>query len=777
MLRDIRHSARAIRHSPSSSITIVLTLALGIGLTTAIFSVVDGVLLRPLPYTDPSDLVTGPAISSQAMVEWRSRTRALTDVAAYDFSVAPLFLAGDETAQLRQAAVSSNLLEVLGVRPIIGRGFLPGDAEPGAEPVALLTYGAWRQHFGGRPEVTGEIAAFEPARRRIVGVLPADFIFPMRLIASAGEVRVLTPLTMSPRNDYEFSIVARLNSGATVAQAAEELAIVPRSVPGSGPAKLTPLETAILGASRPSLLMLFGAVGFLLLIACGNAGSLLFARGADARQDLAVRLALGATRSQLVRFVIVQSCTLSVAGGLLGTLVAYAGFDALTAFLPAQLPRTSGVTIDARVLGFATLVSLGSGALLALLPAWQLSRVELQATLQGHGRATLPGQRLRLVVLASEIALAVVLLAGAALFANSFVRLLRVDLGFAPRNVLTLQVRLLESRYSTADQQRRFFEAALERIAALPGVANVAMAELLPVTRARRGGSLVAVDGSAAEPIEAEPRIVSRDYFETMGIEMVEGRSFSSGDSSGAPQVAVINEALAHRLWPGASAIGQRIRYGKDSPREVIGVVRDVRGYAVDTRPELQLYIPPSQTMLVPRRLVIRTHGEPGPFAASVRQELRGLDPRAGVENIQPLTTHVAASIAQPRFQTFLLSIFGGTGLLLAGVGIGGVVAYAVARRRREIAIRIALGASGGDVVRTVMGGSLVAVGVGLAAGLAAAVALGRLARAFLYEIQPHDPLTLTAVVVVVAATALAAAWLPARRAQRIDPLVMLRAE
>jgi predicted permease len=288
---------------------------------------------------------------------------------------------------------------------------------------------------------------------------------------------------------------------------------------------------------------------------------------------------------------------------------------------------------------------------------------------------------------------------------------------------------------------------------------------------------LVAVDGPAAEPIEAEPRVVSRDYFATMGIAMVQGRPFSSADSASAPQVAVINEALAHRLWPGASAISQRIRYEKDAPREVVGVVRDVRGYAVDTRPELQLYIPPSQTGLVPRRLVIRTRGEPETFAGAVRQELHALDPRAGVENVQALTTHVAASIAQPRFQTFLLSIFGGSGLLLAGVGIGGVVAYAVARRRREIAIRIALGASGRDVVRTVMGGSLVAVGAGLAAGLAIAVALGRLARAFLYEIQPHDPLTLTAVVAVVAATALAAAWLPARRAQRIDPLVMLRAE
>jgi putative ABC transport system permease protein len=781
MLRDIRYSARLFRRSPAFSIAIALTLALGIGLTTAIFSVVDGVLLRPLPYSDPSALVTARTVSSEALVEWRSRTTALSGIAAYNFGVAPLLLTGEETVQLRQAAVSSNLLSVLGVRPVIGRDFLPADTEPGAEPVAMLTYGAWQQHFGGRPEIVGELAPFEPARRRVVGVLPADFIFPMRLLASVGEARMLTPIALTARKTSTFSVVARLNTGATVAQArAEERAIVSRPAPAGRVAtasNVVPLATEMLGGSRPSLLMLFGAVGFLLLIACANAGGLLFAQGTDARREHAVRLAIGATRGQLVRLVIVQSVTLSVVGGLLGTLLAYLSFDMLMAFVPAQLPRAGDVAIDYRVLGFAFALSLASGAILGLLPAWHLSRVELHATLQAQGRATLPAQRLRLLVLATEIALAVVLLAGAALFANSFVRLLGVDLGFAPRNVLTLQVRLPESRYATPDRQRQFFEAALERITALPGVANVALVELLPVTRATRGGSVVAVGGRSAEPIEAEPRVVSHGYFETMGIAVVQGRSFNSRDSAGARPVAVVNEALARTLWPGENAVGQRIRYEKDEPREVIGIARDVRGYAVDTRPEPQVYIPHTQTWLVPRRLVVRTIGEPEMFTAAVRQQLRAVDPRAGVENIQPLTAHVAASIAQPRFQTFLLGIFGGTGLLLGVVGIGGVVAYAVARRRREIGIRIALGASGRDIVRTVVGASLTAAGIGLAAGLAAAVALSRLARAFLYEIEPHDPLTLSAVVIVVGAAAFAAAWLPARQAQRIDPLAALRAD
>jgi putative ABC transport system permease protein len=449
-------------------------------------------------------------------------------------------------------------------------------------------------------------------------------------------------------------------------------------------------------------------------------------------------------------------------------------------FVPAQLPRAAGVSIDRAVLGFAFVLSLVSGAALGLFPAWHLSRGELQPTLQTYERATLPAQRIRLAILATEVALAVVLLAGAALFARSFVRLVGVDLGFAPKNVLSLRVRTLESRYATVDQQRAFLEDALDRLAALPGVTAVAAVEMLPVTRARRGGAVTAAAGPVGDPIEAEPRVISPGYFETMGIDVVMGRPFDRRDSSAAPQVAVINETLAQRLWPGARADGQRLRYesyGTVEVRDVIGVVRDVRGFAVDAKADPQLYLPYPQSWLVPPRFVIRTAGDPEHFVAAVRHELRLLDSRAAIENIQPLTAHVAASIAQPRFQTWLLAVFGASGLLLAAVGIGGVVAYSVSRQTREIGIRMALGAGPRDVMRTVTAPSLVALGIGLAAGLAAALALGRVARAFLFEIEPHDPVTLGAVVVALGATALVAAWLPARRAQRIDPLVALRSE
>lgn len=781
MLRDIRHSARLFGRSPAFSVTVILTLALGIGLTTAIFSVVYGVLLRPLPYSNPSALVTGPSVSSEVCHDWRRRTVALDDIALYDASVAELLFAGAETARVTHAAVSSNLLSVLGVRPVLGRDFQVADSEPGAEPTVMLTYAAWHEYFGGRPDVVGTIAPFDPAGRRVIGVLPADFLFPERFMTWAGDVRMLTPIPMRSPHGYTFSVVARLRSGATLAQArAEDPTIAPGSASDnrvSTTSDMRPVSEVMLSGSRRSLILLFGAVGVLLLIACANVSNLFFAKGAEALREFAVRFALGARRRDLARLIVVQSCTLTTVGGLAGVLLASASFDVLKSFVPPELPRASDVRLDIPVLGFAFLLSLISGATIGVFPAWHLSRGELQPMLQAQNRATLPAQRFRMVVLGSEVAMAVVLLSGAALFARSFSRLLGVDLGFVPRNVLALHVRKLDSRYPTVEQQRAFLDETLDRIAAQRGVTGVAAIELLPATRARRGGSVVALDGPAADPINAEPRVISPGYFDTMRIRLVLGRPFNRRDASGAPQVAIINEALARRLSSGSNPIGRRIRYDNEEAREIIGVVGDVRTYAVNTAPEPQVYIPYSQTWLVPQQLVIRSDADRAPLVAAVRRQIREVDSRASGENIELLTDYVAASIAQPRFQAWLLGTFAGSGLILAIVGIGGVVAYTVSRRRREIGIRLALGASGRDVLRTVMVPSLVAVALGLSIGMASAFALGRLARAFLFEIKPHDPLTLTAVVALLGSTAVTAAWLPARRATRTDPVLALRAE
>ena len=413
MLRHVRHSVRLFRASPAFSATVILTIALGIGLNTAIFSVVYGVLLRPLPYSNPATLITGPSISTDTWIDWRRRTAALDDIALYDFSVPQLLFAGEETARVRQATVSSNLLSVLGVRPVVGRDFQTADSELGAEPVVMLTYGAWQEYFGGRSDVVGAVAPFDPAGRRVIGVLPANFVFPMRLIASAGAVRMLTPLSARPPKNSTFAVIGRLKRGATLAGArAEYLATVPHAERQSHvpiAPNWTTVDEAMLGASRPPLLMLLGAVGFLLFIACGNVGNLLFAKGAEARKDLAVRFALGARRRDLVGQIIIQSCTLSITGGLLGVLVAYVGFDAFMSLVPTQLPRASEISLDIRVLGFAFLLSVMSGATVSLFPAWYLTRGEFQSTIQSQGRATLPAQRLRLITLTTEIALSVVL--------------------------------------------------------------------------------------------------------------------------------------------------------------------------------------------------------------------------------------------------------------------------------------------------------------------------------------------------------------------------------
>jgi putative ABC transport system permease protein len=781
MLGDVRYSTRLIRKSPAFSLTVILTLALGIGLTTAIFSVVDHVLLRPLPYATPSTLVTGPAIPLNQWLDWRRRSMALDDIALFDFGVPQLVFAGQETARVRQAAVSANMLSVLGIQPVIGRDFQPADSDPGAEPVVMISYAAWRQYFGGRLDAVGASAPFDPAPRRVIGVLPANFIFPMRILSSAGVVAMLTPLRARSGQGSTFTVVARLKRGATMAHARAEYL---ETVSAAGPERhstanfmLTPLADEILGRSRPSLLMLFGAVGFLLFIACANVGNLLFAKGADARKDLAVRFALGARRRDLARLIFVQSCALSIAGGALGVILAYIGFDTLIALVPVQLPRVGAISLDTRVLAFALALSLLSGAAVGLFPVWYLSRGVFQSVLQIHDRATLPAQRLRLITLTIQIAVAVVLLSAAAIFARSFVRLLRVDLGFAPRDVLTLKVRTLESRYPTVDQQRAFLDEVLAQVATVHGVSSAAAIEMLPVTRAKRAGSVTATTKRGAASLEAEPRVVSPDYFDTMNIGLVMGRSFNRSDVSGAPHVAIINQALARRVWPDANPLGQHIRLEDEEFREIVGVVGDVHSYAIETSPEPQVYTPYSQSSLVPQQLVVRTAGNREALITALRQQIHKVDARASAESIQPLSEHVATSIAQPRFQAWLLSVFAASALVLTIVGIAGVVAYAMSRQKREIAIRIALGAAPRDLLRAILTPSLLALAVGLSIGLGATLLLGRFARAFLFEIEPHDPVTLSAVLTSLGATALAAAWLPCRRATRIDPMIALRAE
>ena len=774
MLQEIRQAVRPLYRRPGASIAIVSMLALGIGLTSAVFGIVDGVLLKPLPYRDPSQLVTTRDVPAAAIGEWALRTRALGQIAHFDFGVAPLLFGGGDATRLRQGAVSHNLLDTLGVAPRLGRGFTRADAEAGAEPVVILTHGAWLDQFGGRSSVIGELAPFEPVRRRVVGVLSPDFMFPMRPATTVGDVRILTVLPLAQPADRTFGLVARLTPTATLDQARAEEAAIVRSDRKALRAPVTDLASAILGSHRPTLSMLLGAVALLLLIACGNVTHLLLARALDGRRELAVRVALGARRSQIVRIVLLQGCALCLAGGLVGVLVAYLGFDGFKTLTPVPLPRADAAGIDLRVVAFALALSMASGLGVSSLPAWQLSRIDLGHAIESSRRTTAGSHRLRHGLLALEVALAVILLAGAGLAFNSFVRLLHVDLGFEAQHVLTLRTRGPESRYPTAEHQRALLDRVLERLAAIQGVEAVGAVDLLPATRAIGGGSIRVLDPPGLPPIDAETRTIAGDYFTTMRIDVIRGRAFGRADGRNGVQVAIINEALARRL-PG-EPLGRRIRH-RDVEREIVGIVRDVRAFAVDTAPEPQVYIPHTQTPSTPVRLVIRTAGSPEQLAAPVRAELRAIEPSAPVEDVRTLSNHVAASIAHPRFQASLLAAFGISGLLLISVGVAGIVSYAIARRTREIGVRIALGAKRRDVIRAVAGRPLAAVGTGLAVGLAGALALGRGAILFLYEIRPSDPWTLGVVAAAVLGVTLAAAAIPARRALKVDPISALRAD
>jgi len=778
MFHEARQSLRPLYRRPAASIAIVLTTALGIGLTSAVFGIVDAVLLRPLPYRDPSALVTTRGVSHDQIESWRSRTRVLTDIAYFNLNFAPLVLNADESVQLRQGAVSSNLLDTLGVTPIRGRRFTPDDARTGAEPVAILTYGAWQDHFGGRSSVIGEVVPTEPVPVRIVAVLPPDFLFPMRALPALGGTRILTVLTASRRDESPTAVVARRAPATTLEQVrAEESALLNQSaINAPRPAQAADLTTMMVGGHRSSLFLLLGAVGLLLLIACANVTHLFLARCLDARRELAVRLAVGANRSDIVRLLLTQSCALSLVGGLVGLFVAYLSVDALIALAPAPLPRAGDAGIDGRVVAFGSALSLASGAVVGVLTAWYLSRADTQQTLRQDDRTAAASQRLRHVLTTMEVAFAVVLLAGAGLALNSFVRLLWVDTGFDSKRVLTLRARGVESRYPTPERQRELLDRMLERLTMLQGVERAGAVDLLPVTRATAGGSVIPIDRAGpAASVDAEPRTVAGDYFAAMRIELVRGRAFDRRDVAASPRVAIVNEALARQLGE-ADTVGRRVRH-RNVDREIVGIVRDVRTLAVDTAPSAQIYLPHAQTTSVPPQIVIRTTVQPEAMAAAIRAEIHAIEPRVVLENMRPLSQHVASSIAQPRFQTWLLGVFGTSGLLLVAVGVGGIVSSTISRRTRELGIRVALGARALDVIRAVAGTSLAAVGAGLALGLLGALSLSRLAKAFLYEVEPTDPWTLAGVVVVLALVAMVAAALPARRALGIDPIVALRSD
>jgi predicted permease len=802
--QDIRYGVRMLRKNPGFTGVAVLTLALGIGANTTIFSVVNAVLLKPLPYPEPGQLVQlradwsgspSTVIGSSTFVEVKAQSQSLARIAAY--SGGDMTLTGAGSAERVVAgAVTADFFPLLGVQPAWGRNFTREEDTPNGPKATILGHGLWQSRFGGDADVLGRTITLNEQRYTVVGILPARFQYPEQfqlwIPLALGETGAA--LAKYGEGMILLKAIARLKPGVTLAQAQAELRTIaqrehsPR--PDEAPVvSLVTLHEQVVGDVKGALLVLLGAVALVLLIACANVANLLLARAAARQREMAVRAALGAARWRIVRGLLTESVLLSLAGGGLGLLLAFWGVRALGQWSGASLPSMHGIGIDAWVLAFTLGVSVITGLAFGLAPAVQAWRTDVNAALKEEGRGDTGGHRHRLrhLLVASEVALALVLLIGAGLLIKSFSRLNAVDPGFRTDGVLTFQVTLTGEKSSP--QKANFVEQIVDRLKALPGVQAAAATDSLPLTDFER---ITPVDVEGRPPIDfrtakpGEVRPVSRptvtlDYFNAMGIPVKNGRAFTSQDARPPAGAVIVNEAFEKHFFPGESAVGKRIRL-MAGPAEahwqtVVGVVSDVRqgGLAGDVMPEV--YSPELEDVGGALSFVIRVTGEPAGLISAVRGVVAEVEPYQALHNVMTMEQRLANTTTSRRLNTALLGSFAAVALLLAVVGIYGVMSYAVTQRTREIGMRMALGAQPGNVMRFVMGQGMRVVLVGAGIGLVGALALARVLRSLLFEVAPTDPATFVCVTLLLSAVALLACYVPACRAARIDPMVALRQE
>jgi putative ABC transport system permease protein len=811
LLQDLRYGLRMLARNPGFTAVAILTLAVGIGGTTAIFSFVNAVLLRPLPYPESDRLaLLAPAHSDGTptdftavtpgdFLDWQAQNTTFEAMAAFSGSTFS-FTGTGEPERLWGARVTNRFFATVGVAPILGRTF--SDVAPGAEgETAVISERLWRGRLGSDPAIIGKPITLDGKLFTIGAVMPADFTFPVDLFRFPGArawqpPAVWTLLTPEPgyRNNAMLQVVARLKRNATFEQAQADMRAVAARIGETLPVdhrvgvRIQPLHERIVRDVRPLLTVFLGAVGFVLLIACVNVANLLLARAAARQREVAVRAALGSGRWRLVRQFLTESMLLGLLGGAAGVFVAVWGVDLALAVLPAgSLPRLQETGLDPHALLFTMVISILSGLVFGLAPAMHSSSANIVGSLKDG--ASTEGPRLRILdgLVVAEVALAFVLLVGAGLMVRSFLRLASVDPGFRPEHTLTLSVTLPESAYDTSERMRAFARTVVERIAATPGVVHAGVVNWLPL-----GGSLLSGD-FIVEGIPESTRglwgskpAVTPDYFRAMGIPLLRGRAFSERDTADAPGVAIVTEQLARRLWPGQEAIGRRLKIGFGNPQSqpwltVVGVVGAVRGVELGADPEPAVYVPidqaPRPFLLRSQTFVARTAGDPIRIADAVRREIRTVDPNLPIDRIETMEKLVASSVSEPRFRSAVLTVFASAALLLVATGILGVLAYAVTRRTREIGVRMALGAQRGDVLSLVVRHALTMTMAGVALGLIASLALTRVLGRFLYEVQPSDPVSLAAAAVLLLAVALLAIYVPARRATRVEPLTALRAE
>jgi putative ABC transport system permease protein len=814
-LDDLRYGVRMLVATPAIYGAAVLSLALGIAANTTIFSVVYGVVLRALPYPDPDRLVVvwerdlksseigdadDPAgglmpMSVPNFFDYREQHQVFDFMVGMRASNNTIVAGGHDPIKVSGATVFANFFETLGVRPILGRTFLPWEEQPGRHHEVVLSYGLWEEAYGKDRDVLGKRFIFEGVPHTVVGVMPQGFEFPqdVRFWHASG-----IPRDRAPRNFNFLRVVARLRHGVSLPKAQAAMTLMARRLERQYPDTLRdrgillmPLEDYLVGRVRPQLELLWGVVGLVLLIACANVTNLLLARANGRSTEIAIRTALGAGKRRLVRQLLTESLLLVLLGGGLGLLLALWGLRSLVHFAAGRIPRLDTVGLDAAVLAFSLLLSFLAGMLAGLIPALQASRPDLgQAFKEGGGRvgAGLSRRRFSRAVVVVELAVAIVLVCGAGLLVKSFIHLQGIDPGFDTRNVLAIEISLPEARYRDGHQTAAFWKELGARVSRMPGVRAAGFTFSLPM--AGLSGSIpITAEGSKALPMNENADVVVQavtpGFFPSIGMALQEGRLLGDQDELGAPAVVVINEAAARRFWPDTSAIGRRVTFAVDFgpagklekiPRQVVGVVNDSRYQGLDRSAEPEVYFPSYQSTWRWSHLLVRSTGEPSGLAPAVRRELRKLDAELAVGKVRTLEQLVSDSVARPRFTTVLMLVFAAIALVMAGVAVYGTVAYSVGQRTHEIAVRMALGAYQSDVFRMILAEGTFLGLTGLVIGLAGALALTRLLTSLLFEVSSLDPAIFGGAFLLLLALVATASFLPARRAARVDPLSGLRA-
>lgn len=809
LLKDFRYGFRSLTKRPGFTAIAVITLALAIGASTAIFSVVNAVLLRPLPFANPDRLVMVWEDASFAgfprntpapanYVDWKARNHVFEDMAALD--IRTFNLTGDgEPEKVDAFGVTANFFPLLGARPALGRNFQTEEDQPQANRVAIVSHTLWQRRYGGDQNIIGRSLLLNGEKYSVVGVMPPNFqVFDSKI--GIWVPMGFTPELLANRGRHYLSVVARMKPGVKLAEADADIRAIQQQIvreypeqAGKSAAYVVSLTEQLAGDMRRPLLVLLAAVGFVLLIACANIANLLLSRAAGRRREIALRTALGASRLHIIRQLLIESFLLSAAGSLLGVVLAWWSFAFLQRLIPDDLTLFSKLTLDFSVLGFTLLIMLVTAVLFGLVPALQASKLDLNEALKQGGRTGLHagGKRLRSALVVGEVALAMVLLVGAGLLIQTLLKLQNQYASLKADKVLTLRTVLPRNRYPDHPQRVNFYKQVLERVGSLPGVVSAGYATSVPLVW-KGGTSGFTIEGRSVEQalasgvsFDANHRQISPDYLKSIGIPLRTGRTFTEADNDQAIHVAIINEKMARQYWPGESPIGKRLKFGDpgdDVPWiTVVGIAGDVRQMGVDEPVKAEMYLPYQQNndyaFYAPRDLVIRTSGDPLSVVAAARNEIHQVDPEQPISNVRGMNEVLDEETASRRLGMTLLTIFAGLALLLATIGIYGVLAFFVTQHTQEIGVRLALGAQRGSILGLVVKKGMLLAGLGVVIGLGIAMAVTRLMASLLYEVSATDPLTYAAIAMLLGGVALVACLLPARRAMKVDPLVALRYE